>query len=361
MGTPGILLYYHPHSFYSQKVVMALHEKKIPFQTRFINICAGKQFSDEFLSLNPRGEVPVLLDDNIRGIPGSAQIIDYLEDNFSNGHPRLRPEEPDLKHRCDQLTQLINALRVEALTYGTAFHGLKDLAIYPKSPYSHESQRKKTRDLVENRHRILRDGAKKFPSAEEGLKLKLKDIEYETPLATNREQYEGLILQFEKVMDECEAELVSHDNKNWWLVSPHLSMADISLGILLFRLWQLGFEKRMWEHNRPSLDAYFKRIKQLESFKKATSMNAGLDNLIEFLQNPYTLGAIGASALAVFGYYVVTNRGKAFTNPLAAIWPGLGKTELPSNLQGRPALPSPPTTKGRALASGFLNPGPTPY
>ena len=64
---------------------MALLEKKIPFHVRYVNILNGKQFTEDFLSLNPRGEVPVLVDDNIRHIPDSAHIINYLEDNFSNG------------------------------------------------------------------------------------------------------------------------------------------------------------------------------------------------------------------------------------------------------------------------------------
>jgi len=312
---------------------MALHEKKIPFQTRFVNICAGKQFSEDFLTLNPRGEVPVLLDDNIRRIPDSAQIIDYLEDNFSNGHPRLRPEEPDLKHRCDQLTHQINALKVEALSYGSAVHGIKDLNIHPKPPYNYESQRAKMRDVVENRRRILRTEAKKFPQYAESLNQKLRDVEHEMPLITSRDHFEGLILQFEKIMDECEAELVSHEDAKWWLVSPHLSIADISLGILLYRLWQLGYEKRMWEYSRPALDRYFKRIKQLDSFKKATSMSTGLVNLVEFLKNPYVLGAIGASTIFAGGYYMYT-QGK-FQNPFAGFLAALGKTEHPPHIQGR--------------------------
>lgn len=304
---------------------MALHEKKIPFQTRFINIISGKQFSEEFLTLNPRGEVPVLLDDNIRRIPDSAQIIDYLEDNFSNGHPRLRPEEPDLKSRCDQLTVQINNLKVEALTYGTAVHGIKDLNIHPKPPYSYESQRAKMRDVVEHRRRNLRNEAKKFPQYAEELGRKLRDVEHEMPLITNREQYESLILQFEKIMDECEAELTSHEDAKWWLVSPHLSIADISFGILLFRLWQLGFEKRMWEHSRPGVDRYFKRIKQLDSFKKSTSMNAGLLNLIEFFKNPYAIGAIGAATIFAGGYYMFS-QGKV-RNPFVGFLSAFGKTE----------------------------------
>jgi glutathione S-transferase len=68
---------------------MALHQKKIPFQARFINILHRRQYTEDFLALNPRGEVPVLVD-SVKQIPDSNKIIDYLEDNFSNGNERFR-------------------------------------------------------------------------------------------------------------------------------------------------------------------------------------------------------------------------------------------------------------------------------
>lgn len=62
---------------------MALYEKNLPFATHDIDL-DGEQYKPWFLQINPKGEVPVLQDaDKI--IPDSARIIDYLEDNFSNG------------------------------------------------------------------------------------------------------------------------------------------------------------------------------------------------------------------------------------------------------------------------------------
>jgi len=63
---------------------MALHEKKLPFKTHFVNIAKSEQYQPWFLEMNPRGEVPVLKD-GVKIIPDSSRIIDYLEDNFSNG------------------------------------------------------------------------------------------------------------------------------------------------------------------------------------------------------------------------------------------------------------------------------------
>lgn len=63
---------------------MALHEKNLPFESRTVNIFRGAQHEPWFLQINPKGEVPVLLDTG-KIIPDSIRIIDYLEDNFSNG------------------------------------------------------------------------------------------------------------------------------------------------------------------------------------------------------------------------------------------------------------------------------------
>lgn len=69
---------------------MTLHEKKLPFDSVIINITKGEQYSPTFLKVNPRGEVPVLQDSG-KVIPDSARIIDYLEDNFTNGNHNFKP------------------------------------------------------------------------------------------------------------------------------------------------------------------------------------------------------------------------------------------------------------------------------
>jgi glutathione S-transferase len=63
---------------------MALHEKKLPYKEHIINLIKGEQYQPWFLRINPRGEVPVLKD-GVKVIPDSGRILDYLEDNFSNG------------------------------------------------------------------------------------------------------------------------------------------------------------------------------------------------------------------------------------------------------------------------------------
>lgn len=61
-----------------------MYEKGISFRQYEINVAIGEQFSDWFLELNAKGEVPVLKNGSLI-IPGASQIINYVERNFAGG------------------------------------------------------------------------------------------------------------------------------------------------------------------------------------------------------------------------------------------------------------------------------------
>lgn len=71
-------------SFLFEQILFALHEKQIKCTLYEVNITSGEQFSDWFLELNPKGEIPVLQNGSLI-IPSSGQIVSYLEDNFQEG------------------------------------------------------------------------------------------------------------------------------------------------------------------------------------------------------------------------------------------------------------------------------------
>ena len=73
----SLLLYGHPFSSYTQKVLIALYEKGTPFELR----CLGPdtpQYSAEWLRHWPIGKFPLLLDGE-RPIVETSIIIEYLE------------------------------------------------------------------------------------------------------------------------------------------------------------------------------------------------------------------------------------------------------------------------------------------
>jgi glutathione S-transferase len=89
-------LYYHPLSSYSQKVVMAFHEKGLTFEPSIVSLMDpnGKA---EYKKINPLGKLPLFIDakNNNRKVPESSIIIEYLEKHYPSG-TKLIPDDAEL-------------------------------------------------------------------------------------------------------------------------------------------------------------------------------------------------------------------------------------------------------------------------
>jgi maleylpyruvate isomerase len=109
-----MILYDYWRSSSAWRVRLALNLKGIPYERRVINILRGvdQQRTPEFRSLNPLGQVPVLVDDDHGEkqpflLTQSMAIIHYLEERFPE--PPLLPATPALRARARQLAEIINA------------------------------------------------------------------------------------------------------------------------------------------------------------------------------------------------------------------------------------------------------------
>lgn len=71
----------HAVSTCSQKVRLCLHEKRLAFEERQVNLRARENLSPEYLRLNPNGVVPTLLD-NGAPVVDSSVILEYLEESY---------------------------------------------------------------------------------------------------------------------------------------------------------------------------------------------------------------------------------------------------------------------------------------
>jgi ganglioside-induced differentiation-associated protein 1 len=78
-------LYHHGSSACAAKVRFALEEKQLTWNGHVVDIFRGEQFRPEFLALNPKAVVPVLVHDRFV-IPESTVICEYVEDAFP-AHP----------------------------------------------------------------------------------------------------------------------------------------------------------------------------------------------------------------------------------------------------------------------------------
>src|SRR5713226_7827535 len=102
-------LYQFPASGNSRIVRIVLSEKKLGYERINIKIGKGENREPEFLRLNPRGKVPILVhrDGELETVVYESTIInEYLEDAFPT--IALMPKEPAQRARVRLLTHLFD-------------------------------------------------------------------------------------------------------------------------------------------------------------------------------------------------------------------------------------------------------------
>ncbi|MGX9719509.1 glutathione S-transferase family protein [Stenotrophomonas acidaminiphila] len=87
----SLLLYGHPFSSYTQKVLIALYENATPFQFRMLGPDTP-QNAAEWLQRWPLRKFPLLVDDG-RSVVETSIIIEYLQQKHG-GPVRLLPDDP---------------------------------------------------------------------------------------------------------------------------------------------------------------------------------------------------------------------------------------------------------------------------
>ncbi len=92
-------LYYSPISPYSQKVLIAVHEKNAKCDLELVNL-GDADARAAYEKVNPFGKVPFLRDDaRDWSVPESSMIIEYL-DQYAPGATRLVPQDPELSRQA---------------------------------------------------------------------------------------------------------------------------------------------------------------------------------------------------------------------------------------------------------------------
>ncbi len=87
---------------------IALHHKEIDYEYRPIHLVkdGGEQRKDDYLALNPKGEVPFFIDGELK-LGQSMAILLYIEDKWSE-HP-LFPKNAAEMAKCIQVCEIINS------------------------------------------------------------------------------------------------------------------------------------------------------------------------------------------------------------------------------------------------------------
>ena len=78
----SLTFYYGSGSPFAWKVWLALEHKAVPYEFRLLSFDRGDTKAPEFLSVNPRGRVPTIVDEGFAapGILGHFQTVERVED-----------------------------------------------------------------------------------------------------------------------------------------------------------------------------------------------------------------------------------------------------------------------------------------
>jgi glutathione S-transferase len=233
-------LYHHGSSACAAKVRFALAEKRLSWSSRYVDILKGEQFTPEFLAVNPKAVVPVLVHDGATIIE-STVICEYLEESFP-ANP-IYPSTPLERARVREWTKAVDEElhpACSAITY-----------------------------VVSHRHTILRNGAGSFEDflargAHEGVAartLKWQWIQHglDAPGAGDK------IRLYDAYLHKMERALASSD----WLVGARFGAADVAMAPYVNRLAALAMQG-LWERGRlPHVERWFARVRARPTFRPA--------------------------------------------------------------------------------------------
>lgn len=236
-----ITLYHNGASVCAAKTRMALNEKKLDWESKHVNLNEGEHLTPEFLKLNPKGLVPVLINgDDI--VTESTLIIEYVEELF--------PENP----------------------------------LFPQSAFGKAQMRKWTKAVDEELHPAC--AALTFVTALRHVFLSLEPEQLEEHLSTTpefsitpfwKQQQRDYIMQaFDapgasdmiKLYDRNIQKMNNALEGNEWLIGDIFTAADVAYTPYIYRLECLGMSG-LWENGRmPNLERWWQSIKERPSFKQ---------------------------------------------------------------------------------------------
>ncbi|MCA9578586.1 MAG: glutathione S-transferase family protein [Polyangiales bacterium] len=93
-------LYAHPFSNNAMRAQLYLDEKGLPYEYVTVDLFKGEHKQPAYLAINPRGQVPCIVDGDIT-VYESVAIIQYLEHRYPE--PALIPSDPTDMATCMRL------------------------------------------------------------------------------------------------------------------------------------------------------------------------------------------------------------------------------------------------------------------
>ncbi|MBQ4828430.1 glutathione S-transferase family protein [Alteromonas sp. MMG017] len=231
-----IELYHNDMSVCAQKVRLVLAYKQLTYHSVHMNLRAGEQFTPEFLKINPKAVIPVLVDDG-HIITESNVICYYLEEVFSEAP--LMPECPVKKAELRVwLTRLDAGLheQIAVISFCLAFR-------------QQILKRYTTDDALESFLANIPDPARK---------VLMRDM---VTNGTESPRLNLAIYAYKKLLKDLASALES----NHWILNSGISLVDFAFLPYIERLEQLQL-KSMWA-DYPQIDAWLTRVQTTDAYK----------------------------------------------------------------------------------------------
>lgn len=213
----GLHLFHAPLSSCSQKVRIFLAEKGVAWQPHPVNLAVNENVSDYFLGINPRGLVPVLVDDGAVHVE-SNDIILHIEERFPE--PRLIPAQG----RANAAAMLAQEDALHVDIRNITFRFLFEPPVAPKSP--------------EVLARYRRYGAATVGGTADTHKA--EEIAYWERYADHRvrdDDVRASVAAFASAFSELDGRLAGQD----YLLGHNLSVVDIAWFVYANRLLIAGY------------------------------------------------------------------------------------------------------------------------
>lgn len=222
------------------------------------------------LRLSSTGAVPVLVSEE--GIPLTGEnIYQHLDKITAPGPVCVYPKDADMKAKVEGFQRKLDQVNIGIVTYGLAFHLHKTTVL--RYPYHDEKYFEQSSNYILNRADRLQDAAELIRVENPDIWARLRSLAEEhqenLPYYLEAEGYDAVLKILDKVLDFFEDELGQDDRVGQWLGGAQLCVADITLGLYLYRLYQLGLDSAYYQEGvRPHLSVFFQSILKRNSFKE---------------------------------------------------------------------------------------------
>jgi len=260
MALQPLKLYYAPVSFYSQKVLIALKEKRLPYSEQVV-VLPAETSQPWFLRVNPKGQIPVLQVGS-RTVVESERIIEEVDAMpAAKGVDALIPKPGTTEAAVvSSWRHKLDSVAAPVITFGVMLN--KELHMPETKPFvflnSKEAFTQKMKDSIPMFEKLKEEN----PDLGDAIDAKIAACKVRSGNKFDLQNIQAALNDLYTLMNEVDSQLKSSRATNQdWLCGQQFTAADINLCVLLGRLDMLGYLTKTLE-KRPALAQYWQKALQ---------------------------------------------------------------------------------------------------